>query len=215
MNAHMERPTSLTVIAWYWIITSALSLIFAGIPMLAAISMFPGAGFFPAEHMAFSVNTFSRGMESGMPYAPEQLIQPAIQAILFMTNYFVWYFVLAFIMAVGGIAGGIGLLQLRAWGRQVIEIFSWIRIFEYVIAAIVTAVFWIGIAMMAGQPGMPREMGMMGGLGYVVLAMLLTFWLFWIAIYALMIYYLRDEDNRALVEEYDAGYWEEDETGGG
>jgi hypothetical protein len=102
----VERPTSATIIGWLF---SGLSILMVLSGAMAAVVW----SLSPEEEFPPDTNVFE-----GEPWAFQMMFK--------MFDYFQYLIVLQFLLGVVGIAGGVGLLQLRAWGRALTELLTWL-----------------------------------------------------------------------------------------
>ena len=120
-----KRPTSVSVIAWTWIITGGF-MAFSGIMGLL--------------------------MFAAIPSLPSQLQAPNMPQgfgfMMGMFGYFGWLVAAQLVLAVVAIVAGIQFLKLRPWARAALEILSWISLI-YVVGF---GVFWVSTwSLMTGQ----------------------------------------------------------------
>jgi lysylphosphatidylglycerol synthetase-like protein (DUF2156 family) len=131
-----KRPSSVSVIAWTWIITGGFA-VFSGIMSLLMLAAMPG-------------------LQSELPYAPGMP-----QDFGFMTSmfrYFGWLVLAQLVLAAVAIVAGIQFLQLRAWSRTALEILSWISLIYVVGFGLFWISTWSTITGEFAQQGAPFDM---------------------------------------------------------
>lgn len=121
-----KRPTSVSVIAWTWIVTGAF-MVFSGIMSLLMVSAMPS-------------------LTSQLPHAPN--MPQGVGLMMGMFRYFGWLIAAQLVLAVVAIVAGYEFLKLRPWARAGLEILSWISLI-YVVGF---GVFWLSTwSTMTGQ----------------------------------------------------------------
>lgn len=111
----MNRPTSITVIAWIWIALGVL--------------MFLGGVF----HV----------LMLGVIQASDSLESASAGDAQFLLWLFVPLSVLEFVVCAVAIISGAYLMRLRRWARTCLEIMSWIACFFFAGSGAVSAVLWV------------------------------------------------------------------------
>lgn len=114
----MERPTSVTVIGWIWIVLGILMFLSAGMGLLAFVAQ--------------------RAMIADMPSPPEEL--PGMHGVIWrLFQYFHIFAAVQILLAALIIVAGIHFLKLRAWARTCLEVVSWLGL-TYVLGF---GAFWL------------------------------------------------------------------------
>jgi hypothetical protein len=130
----IERPTSATIIGWLFIGLSIL-MVLSGAMAAMVWSFAPGEEFPPDSNFL-----------EGEPWALRMMFK--------IFDYFQYLIILQFLLAVAGIAGGVGLLQLRAWGRVLTEALTWLGL-VYVVGY---SILWLtAVASFPVAEGAPPE----------------------------------------------------------
>src|SRR5712691_13348262 len=138
----MERPTSITVIAW----------VFIGFGILALLT-----GLFGLAISFVSPTPSPTPQEAAHMPAPFQL----------MSSMFNFFWLIAGLQLASGalmIWAGVAFLKLRSWARAVLEVFSWLAL-AYNLCF---GVFWVwSLASMTRQ--VPHEAGPAAAIPYIMM----------------------------------------------
>jgi len=126
-----QRPNSIPVIAWSWIIGGVLMLVL-GIITLAAV---------PRMSELMSQVGGQRHMSASMG------IRMAV------SNYILWLTLIQSALSVAAVFAGIYFLRLRAWARGVLELLSWLTLFSVVAMGFI----WFPLWMAASDDLLPRD----------------------------------------------------------
>jgi len=103
-----KRPTCVTVIGWFWIITGGLAIMSG---LMSAVITHTFSGGMTEEH-------FAAMRKSGED--PE--------FIILIFQHFLEFALLQVCVAIVAVVSGINLLRLRAWARPVLEGLSWLTL---------------------------------------------------------------------------------------
>ncbi len=126
-----QRPKSIPVIAWSWIIGGVLML-FLGIVTLAAVPR----------------------MSELMSQVGEQRHMSATLGIrMAVSNYILMLTLVQSALSVAAIIAGVYFIKLRAWARGMLELLTWLTLFSVV----ATGFFWVPLWMAASNDLLPRD----------------------------------------------------------
>lgn len=126
-----QRPTSIPVIAWTWIIGGVLMLLL-GILTLAAIPRM-------AELMSQAGGQHHMSASLGMQMA--------------VSNDILWLTLIQSVLSIAAIFAGVYFLKLRAWARGVLELLSWFTLVSVVAMGFV----WFPLWMAASEDLLPKD----------------------------------------------------------
>ena len=130
------RPTSVSVIAWTWIVTGGFA-VFSGIMSLLMLGAMPA-------------------LQSELPHTPG--MPQDFGLITSMFPYFGWLVLTQLVLAAVAIVAGIQFLQLRSWARAALEILSWISLIYVVGFGLFWISTWSTITGGFAQEGAPFDM---------------------------------------------------------
>ena len=213
-----KNPLTLNLIGWFWIVVGGLTVITTFLPALIIGLFLLATGtalldpLLLSELYRFAEMMISQpGMGADFHTGNLNYFFPPFLLVVVL-GIFGFIFVLANIKNVVGLFAGISLLQRNSWARTATEWISWIGLIEAFISGILILGVFASLGYLALKSGASASSIQDPVILPIAifLAVVLVFWLGFMALYGAMAVYLRKPETRQLFVEKQA----EDESAG-